>query len=115
MKWTTREGTQIEIANMDGLHLLNVINYFYRSREEVCAAMAMRLMSYSITAPDMAADAAESAAEDLMEEGGVHWINAMINAEGLWAVIAETRKRDIYKLLGHACRESIELQEEDND
>lgn len=111
MIWTTREGDELEISNMEDLHLLNVINYFYKHREALCRNRANFMLLYALEAPDGAAAAAEAGAMELLEEPEACWIGVMDKDEEMWEIIAESRRRGTYKLLSPSCRASIELQE----
>jgi hypothetical protein len=66
--WRTKSGKVIPIAEMEDGHLLNTIRLLQRTYARVCLTVSLEASGYAATAPDGAAMAAESEADQLMEE-----------------------------------------------
>lgn len=111
--WVTREKHKILTEHMEDSHVVNSIMNFWHRRQAICNRLAFEMMCYASDAPDMAADCAEREAEELMEAPEDHWIGALSpeREEQMWAVIAEARKRDLFKTLPEEVILSIEWQE----
>lgn len=65
--WTTRDGREIPVTEMDDRHLGNAIRFVKRAAENYRYA-GLSALSYSTTAPDGAAYAAERAADEAFDE-----------------------------------------------
>lgn len=65
--WTSRDGRETQITQMDDKHLYNTLNYLERTAQDRLLNTMRNLAQYSYTAPDGAADCADMACDELME------------------------------------------------
>jgi hypothetical protein len=65
--WATKEGALLRIRAMSDQHILNSLAMLVRQSRRRAMLEALRAYRYAENAPEMAADAAEEAAQEMLE------------------------------------------------
>lgn len=108
-----RDGTKIRVGDMTNEHLINSINYFYRNRGKYLDALLLALCVYSDDAPDGAANCADAAIDELLEDSAEdNWFNWLDEGrqEQLTWVVQEIQKRNLLTCLQPELRDSLQAQ-----
>jgi hypothetical protein len=82
--WATKEGALVRITAMSDQHLENSIKFLERHSRRRAMLEAMRALRYASSAPEMAADAASEASNELFDMAHDNDVDLVKLAELVW-------------------------------